>query len=73
VTLAEKFEARGEARGVARSEARWRSEILLELLQAKFKSVPAEVVNTVRAADVAQVRAWIVRVLTADTLEDIFG
>ncbi|MQY27393.1 Rpn family recombination-promoting nuclease/putative transposase [Nocardia aurantia] len=65
VTLAEKFEARGEARG--------RAESLLDLMRVKFRSVPSEVRDVVRAADVAQLRTWTERMLTADTLDGVFG
>jgi hypothetical protein len=65
VTIAETIEARGEVMGCAKT--------LIELLRAKFTWVPAEVIDSVNNADIVQLRAWTVRVLTAETLEGVFS
>ncbi|MFE7720746.1 Rpn family recombination-promoting nuclease/putative transposase [Nocardia rhizosphaerihabitans] len=77
VTTAERLraegEARGEARGKAQGRAEGRAEMLIEQLVEKFGAVPAEMVARVRAADLDRLREWTRRVLTADTLDEIFA
>lgn len=77
VTTAERLraegEARGEARGKARGRAEGRAETLIEQLTEKFGAVPAALVARVRAADVDRSREWTRRVLTANTLDEIFA
>ncbi|MET9212134.1 MULTISPECIES: RpnC/YadD family protein [Actinomycetes] len=68
MTTAERLRAEGEARG----EARGRAEILVEQLIEKFGTVPAELSARVRTADLDRLRLWARRVLTADTLDEVF-
>ncbi|WP_280456503.1 Rpn family recombination-promoting nuclease/putative transposase [Nocardia carnea] len=69
VTTAERLRAEGHAEGRAEEAAR----MLLKLLAAKFGTPPAETVHRVRSADIDELEAWTPRVLTAATLEEIFG
>ncbi|MEV6770295.1 Rpn family recombination-promoting nuclease/putative transposase [Nocardia sp. NPDC051030] len=84
MTTAERLRAEGEAKGRAKGraegwaegeavgEARGRAATLVLLLTEKFGSVPAAVAESVSAADPATVQIWTRRVLTADSLDDIF-
>jgi hypothetical protein len=47
--------------------------LLLRLLERKFGPVPEEVRQRVAAADSDALLAWSERVLTAETLEEVFG
>jgi hypothetical protein len=68
VTTAEMLRAEGEARG----EARGRAEALAEVLTVKFGPLPESVTKTVRAASIDQMRSWMARALTAETLDEVF-
>jgi hypothetical protein len=69
VTVLDEIEQRGERRG----RAQGRAQMLLELLSARFGSVPAEVSAQVMAAGKVALSRWAIRVLTASTLEEVFG
>jgi hypothetical protein len=64
VTIAEMLEARGLARG--------RAEVLVELLTLKFGPLAESVVDSVHKASADQIRTWTARVLTAQTLDQLF-
>jgi hypothetical protein len=64
VTTAEMLRAEGEARG--------RAEALAEVLTVKFGPLPESVTKTVRAASIDQMRSWMARALTAETLDEVF-
>lgn len=68
MTTAERLRAEGRVEGRVEGEAR----ALLTLLAAKFGTLPAAVVDRVRSADTDELDAWMPRVLTATTLNDIF-
>ncbi|MDO3647508.1 Rpn family recombination-promoting nuclease/putative transposase [Nocardia mangyaensis] len=72
MTTAEKLEARGEARGEVRGEVRGAARALLALLSAKFGEVPEEVTARVRSATLAELDRCVDRILTAETVEDVF-
>ncbi|WP_067681123.1 hypothetical protein [Nocardia miyunensis] len=63
VSNIEILEARGEARG--------RAQMLLELLAARFGSLDPSVERVVRQADVAQLKVWASRMLTATTVDEV--
>lgn len=48
-----------------------RTEALIELMTAKFGPLPAATIHRVESADPAQVRAWNIRVLTANTPDEL--
>jgi hypothetical protein len=65
VTTAEMLRAEGEARG--------RADMLLEQLTVKFGPLPQHVPETVCGGTSDQVQTWATRVLTARTLDQVFG
>ncbi|MFI6869767.1 Rpn family recombination-promoting nuclease/putative transposase [Nocardia sp. NPDC050406] len=65
-------EARGEARGRAEGEAQGRASTLLEQLTTKFGPLPTEITDTLHSADTSQLRLWSTRVLTANSLDEVF-
>ncbi|MFI1463871.1 Rpn family recombination-promoting nuclease/putative transposase [Nocardia carnea] len=69
VTTAERLRAEGRAQGRAEVAAR----ILLELLVAKFGTLPAAVVDRVHSGNTDELEAWMLRVLNATTLNEVFG
>ncbi len=69
VTTAEMLRAEGEARW--RTEER--AEALVDVLSAKFGPLDESVPKKVRAASLAQMRAWTTRAATAKTLDEVFG
>lgn len=69
VTTAEMLRAEGEARG----EARGRAAILVELLTFKFGPLPPATTQAIHAASVEQLRTWVTRVLTAESLDQVFA
>lgn len=69
VTNAEKLLAKGEARGQAKGQAK----ALLLQLEIKFGRLSPMVVDTVHNASQEQLDTWTARILTADTLDDLFS
>ncbi len=68
-----KAEARGEARGELKGELKGEAKALLKLLKLKFGDIPVDVKQRVFIADKVQLDAWLERVLTADTLDELFS
>jgi predicted transposase/invertase (TIGR01784 family) len=60
-----------EGREEGRTEGR--AEILLRLLRARFGTLPGSVLARVRQAESEQLDAWAERILTAASLEAVFG
>ncbi|MFI5720977.1 hypothetical protein [Nocardia sp. NPDC051750] len=65
VTTAEMLEDRGRVAA--------RIEDLLELMTERFGDLPADAVHRIESASSDQLRAWIKRVLHANTVDDVFG
>ncbi len=65
MTIAEQLRAEGRVEG--------RVEILVQQLTLKFGPLPEALIATVRNASADQLQTWTVRVLTADTLDQLFG
>lgn len=65
--------ARGIAEGEARGEARGKAEALLRLARLKFGDVPAPLAGEVRTAPTAALDRWLEALVSADTLEEVFG
>ncbi|MFD3595886.1 Rpn family recombination-promoting nuclease/putative transposase [Nocardia sp. NPDC058640] len=65
MTTAERLEARGRAEG--------RVEMLVEMLTAKFGPLPSAVAQRVQVADADELHLWARRVLTADSLAEVFA
>jgi hypothetical protein len=64
VTIAEMRDAKGQAKG--------RAETLVELLDIRFGPLPEAVLTTVRDASTESLKVWTARVLTIETLDQLF-
>lgn len=77
MTTADRLRAEGEARGAVRAEARGaaraRTEILVDLLGIKFGSIPRAVIRKIETGSREETRTWLRRIVTADTLDQIFN
>lgn len=69
MTTAEMLRREGEARG----KVQGKREALLLLLRQRFGRLPGLVVARVDSAGAAELDVWFSRVLTASSLEDVFG
>jgi hypothetical protein len=58
---------------MAEGRAEGKAELLREQLRVKFGSLPKWVQGRLSKATPAQVERWARRVLTADTIEGVFG
>ena len=65
--------AKGEARGFAKGRAEGEAKSLTRLLELRFGPLPAAVKMRVGGANLAQLDAWINRVLDAKSLDAVFG
>ncbi|MEU8901668.1 Rpn family recombination-promoting nuclease/putative transposase [Nocardia sp. NPDC048505] len=65
MTTGEQLRAEGEARGQAR--------ILLKQLALKFGTLPVSLESTIRIADTGHLELWAARLITAETLDEVFG
>ncbi|NKY55960.1 Rpn family recombination-promoting nuclease/putative transposase [Nocardia flavorosea] len=72
VTTAERLRAEGRVQGRAEGRVEGEARALLTLLAAKFESLPTAVVDRVRSARTDELEAWMPRVLTATTVDEIF-
>jgi flagellar biosynthesis/type III secretory pathway protein FliH len=63
----------GREEGLEKGRAEARREMLLEQLHARFGRLPRSVPERVQAADTAQVKRWLLRVVTATTLAEVFA
>jgi hypothetical protein len=62
-----------EARRVRQEEARRMQDLLVRLLTQRFGSLSEDIVARVHQAEHAQIEAWMGRVLTAQSIDDIFA
>jgi predicted transposase YdaD len=69
VDVLEELKREGRLEGRVEGEAR----SLMMLLTARFGRVPAEAKERILAAKEATLARWLVRVLTAPTIDDVFG
>ena len=65
--------AKGEASGLAKGRAEGEAKSLTRLLELRFGPLPAAVKMRVGGANLAQLDAWIDRVLDAKSLDAVFG
>ncbi|MQY20401.1 DUF4351 domain-containing protein [Nocardia macrotermitis] len=77
MTTAEQLEARGYAKGFKKGYAKGLAEgqaiVLVHLLTIKFGQLTDQIVNRVEAADTTTLERWSERILTATSLDEIFG
>jgi hypothetical protein len=71
--FAKRYLAQGEARGRAEGEARGRAELLLKLLSQRFGSLSSESIRRVKSASLEELDAFAERVLSATTVDEVFG
>ncbi len=64
--------AEGRVKGHAEGRVEGRVETLVQQLTLKFGPLPETLLTTVRSASADQLRTWTIRVLTADTLDQLF-
>ena len=65
-------EARGRQEGHREGRQEGLADAVLRLLTRKFAEVSEDARSRVLSADVEQLSLWIDRVLTADSVEDVF-
>ncbi|MBL8748665.1 MAG: DUF4351 domain-containing protein [Planctomycetes bacterium] len=73
MSTAERLHREGRALGWNEGRAQGRSEALLRLLERRFGSVPAEVTERVRRADLDRLDRWTDGILDAASLADLFA
>jgi hypothetical protein len=66
VSIADDFIEEGRNQGLREG----RRQTLLKLLRGRFGALPKAVVDRIEAADIAQLDAWVDRLLTAPTLDE---
>jgi hypothetical protein len=71
MTTAEMLRREGEARGVKKGAVQGKREALLLLLRQCFGRLPAAIVARIDKAGAAELDTWIMRVLTAKSLDDV--
>ena len=67
MTFIDEIERRGERRGERKAQVR----VLLQQMSARFGSVPPEVSARIQAAKRSVLDQWALRVLTANTPEEV--
>lgn len=72
MTGAEILRAQGRAEGEAKGEAKGKCLALLKLLELKFGAPTDATVARVQSATIEQLDAWVERVLSATSLDDVF-
>ena len=65
LTFIDKYIQQGERRGEARA--------LLRLIQAKFGPPASDVEVRIEQAELKQLEDWLMRMLTAQSLDELFG
>ncbi|WP_280397163.1 DUF4351 domain-containing protein [Nocardia carnea] len=73
MTAAERLRSAGWAEGRAEGRVEGETRMLLRLLAAEFGVLPAETVERVRSADTEELEVWTLRMLTAATIDEVFG
>ncbi len=63
----------GEQRGEQRGERRGEAALLTRLLERRFGTLPDWARDRVQAADTPAIEEWVLRLLEAASLEDIFA
>jgi hypothetical protein len=59
--------------GMEKGLAKGKADTLLELLEKRFGSLPADVVARIHSADVRQLDDWLLRILDARSLDEVFA
>ena len=64
---------RGLEKGLEQGIEKGEAEVLLRQLERKFGEVPPEYRQRIAEADSDQLLAWAERILTAESVDDVFG
>lgn len=73
MTAGEELMRRGEARGEARGRLLGQRTLLQKMLTLRFGPLPEGVLTRLEAADAPTLDAWAERVLTAASVDEVFG
>ena len=73
MTIAEQLRQEGRAEGRAEGRLEGRASVLQELLEDKFGPLSQEVRVRLQSATDEQVSRWTKRILTADSVQAVFG
>jgi len=68
----EKWRKEGKKEGKQEGKQEGKEEMLLELITLKFGAPSKTVVKRVQSADIEQLDVWIRRILTANSLRELF-
>ncbi|MCL2824410.1 MAG: hypothetical protein FWD57_10485 [Polyangiaceae bacterium] len=67
----------GEAKGLKKGEAKGRKDgariLLIDALEERFPSLPPMARHAVKRAGYAEIKVWMSRLRTAETLDDVFA
>ncbi|HHK41983.1 MAG TPA: DUF4351 domain-containing protein, partial [Planctomycetaceae bacterium] len=69
----EKGMEKGIEKGIEKGVEQGEAEVVLRLLKRKFADIPPEYRQRIDDADSTQLLAWAERILTAETIDDVFG
>ncbi len=64
---------RGVKEGIEKGIEKGEADMLLRLLEQKFGEIPPGYRHRIDDADSAQLLAWAKRILTVETIDDVFG
>ncbi|MDI1481560.1 Rpn family recombination-promoting nuclease/putative transposase [Polyangium sp. y55x31] len=73
ITWLDKVEARGRMEGRVEGRTEGQARLLRKLLTVRFGALPASARARIAEADEATLSRWGVRLLTAETLDEVFG
>ena len=63
----------GQLEGREEGERAALASTLTRLIRLRFRDIPAETVARIEAASKSELNGWIERILTAETLDDLFA
>ena len=63
----------GISQGISQGMVKGERALFVRLLRARFGSVPAATIARIEAADATHIERWGDRVLTVQTLDEVFG
>jgi len=63
----------GRKEGEAKGEAKGRAQALVELLELKFKGVPADTLDRIQRASINELERWTARVLDATSPDEVLA
>jgi len=73
VTAAERLTKDAAEKAAKKGRAEGRAAVVLKLLELRFSPLTAEAVEWIEQASAEQLDVWVERVLSAETLDDVFA